>query len=444
MGKQQYFVRGTSCKSCEVVIEREIQKEQGVTGVSVSHKNRTVDIDTIDGHELHLDRLNELLEKHGYNVGAKDKENKRKEKIQWKKVGGALVLVFALYIILDRFGVLRYSPSSTAPASFMGVLVIGLIASVSSCMAVVGGLVAAVSGAVAKDMENMKRSERLRPHLLFNLGRIGGFFLLGMGIGYIGDAIKFSSAFNGLFILVIAVLMMIIGVNLLNILPFPVVGMPKWLAHKVHDLAESKDAKAPLFLGAMTFFLPCGFTQSMQLYALTLGNPIQSGMVMAVFALGTAPVLFGIGGLTATASGKTLRKMTYAAGLIVLALGLSNAMNGLALFGINPETAFAKPAPVRVLNVVDGKQYIQMEVTEYATYAPNTLTVQEGVPVEWSIFGADFMGCANTLILPAFKVNAFIKPGMNTVRFTPTKAGRYTFSCSMGMVRGTMIVQPTL
>jgi len=167
-------------------------------------------------------------------------------------------------------------------------------------------------------------------------------------------------------------------------------------------------------------------------------------MVMAVFALGTAPVLFGIGGLTATASGKTLRKMTYAAGLIVLALGLSNAMNGLALFGINPETAFAKPAPVRVLNVVDGKQYIQMEVTEYATYAPNTLTVQEGVPVEWSIFGADFMGCANTLILPAFKVNAFIKPGMNTVRFTPTKAGRYTFSCSMGMVRGTMIVQPTL
>ena len=219
--------------------------------------------------------------------------------------------------------------------------------------------------------------------------------------------------------------------------------MPKWLAHKVHDMAESKDPKAPLFLGTMTFFLPCGFTQSMQLYSLTLGNPIRSGLVMAVFALGTMPVLLGIGSLTATANGKMLQRITYSAGLIVLVLGFSNVLNGLTLLGFNPETVLAKPAPqVKNLNIVDGKQYIQMEVTEYATYAPSTLTVQEGVPVEWQIYGADFMGCANTLILPAFKVNSFIKPGMNTVRFTPTKSGRYTFSCSMGMVRGTMIVQP--
>ena len=83
-----------------------------------------------------------------------------------------------------------------------------------------------------------------------------------------------------------------------------------------------------------------------------------------------------------------------------------------------------------------------MNVTSYGTYEPDTLTVSEGIPVVWNITGADFIGCASTLVLPAFGVSTTLRPGPNTVTFTPTKAGRYTFSCSMGMVRGTMNVVP--
>jgi plastocyanin domain-containing protein len=75
-------------------------------------------------------------------------------------------------------------------------------------------------------------------------------------------------------------------------------------------------------------------------------------------------------------------------------------------------------------------------------YLPNTLTVVEDIPVQWDIYGADFMGCADTLVMRQFGVNTYLKSGPNTVEFTPTKTGQFTFSCSMGMIRGTMNVIP--
>ncbi|MCR4278844.1 MAG: sulfite exporter TauE/SafE family protein [bacterium] len=441
MSKHYFFVRGTKCKSCEVIIERELARQEGITSAIVSHNKHTLELETENDHEFTSLQLTEILSPHGYTIGNKDKEKYHgKEKINWKRMGGILVLIIATYLVLDRTGIFRLSQSSAEPASLISVFVIGLIASISSCTAVVGGLVAAVASAVAKDQETFSKLERFRPHILFNVGRVVGFAFFGMLIGLLGSVIQLNTTLNGFFVIFIALLMIVIGINLLDLFPTPVIAMPKRLAHKVHDLAESKNPKAPLVLGAMTFFLPCGFTQSMQLYALTLGNPWQAGLVMAVFAFGTMPVLLGIGGMTSFASGKILKRMTFVAGLIVLVLGINNARSGLTLIGFNPANAFAKAEPPAKLNIINGKQFIQMEITEYGTYSPDVLTVVQGTPVEWSIFGGKYLGCANTLVLPAFGVNTYIKSGINTVRFTPTKAGRFTFSCSMGMIRGTMIV----
>jgi sulfite exporter TauE/SafE len=46
--------------------------------------------------------------------------------------------------------------------------------------------------------------------------------------------------------------------------------------------------------GALTFFLPCGFTFAMQLYALSTGNFWMGMAVMAIFAIGTLPGLLSI------------------------------------------------------------------------------------------------------------------------------------------------------
>lgn len=196
-----------------------------------------------------------------------------------------------------------------------------------------------------------------------------------------------------------------------------------------------------MLLGAMTFFLPCGFTQSMQLYALTLQDPLRSGLVMAVFAVGTMPVLLGIGGVASSVRGKSLKMFTQSAGVVVTVLGLSNIFNGATLMGLNVNTAFAQPdSSAPVAEIINGVQYISMDVTERGVYDPDLLVVKKDVPVEWTVVGADFLGCANTLLLPAFGVSESIHTGKNVIRFTPTKEGSFTFSCSMGMVRGTMVV----
>lgn len=444
MAKQQFFVRGTSCKSCEVVIERQLIKQPDVLAVDVSHGKQCIYLETKGDREYSQGELNEILKKHDYSVGKKPK-HRRRERVNWHRIGAAVVLAIGLYVLLDATGLLRLSPSTAQPSGLLGVLIVGLIASVSSCTAVVGGLVAAVSGAMAKDQENMSPTQRLRPHILFNVGRIGGFFVLGAVIGVLGSALQLNTTLNGVFMVAVALLMIMIGVNLMEVLPAGTVGMPKWLSHKVHDLAESKNPFAPMLLGAATFFLPCGFTQSMQLLALSTQDPLMSGAIMAIFALGTAPVLLGIGSATSYAKGSTLKRVVQGAGLLVLVLGFSNVANGMTLLGFNPDTLLARPAVTSGAQaVVSGqRQVVNMDVTSWGSYEPNVITVAQGVPVDWNITGADFMGCADTLILPAFGVNERLRTGPNLVQFTPTKAGTYTFSCSMGMIRGTMVVTPS-
>lgn len=434
-----FIVHGTKCASCEIVLEREIRKVAGVERVDASHNAGKVTLTVADGARVTAVDLARAVGGHGYRFS----ETVEKPSFTWSRLAVAVGVVAVLYLGLDRLGVLRFSPDVSASAGYGAVFVVGLVAAFSSCTAVVGGLIAAVSARHAKRHGGESLGQKMRPHFLFNLGRVIGFAGFGALVGLLGSVLQLSSTANGILVAAVAVLMIGLGVQLMEIFPKGVFSLhpPKWLAHRIHDLAESEKPLVPFVLGALTFFLPCGFTQSMQLYALSTGDPLQAGLVMLVFVLGTTPALLGIGYATSAAKGVTLRRLTQAVGAFVVVLGLTNVVNGATLLGfVVPSTSGT--AVTDALQAVNGEQLVEMEVTSAGTYAPDVIRVQQGIPVRWDIYGADFMGCANTLVLPAFKVQANLRPGFNEVRFTPTKSGKFTFSCSMGMVRGTMIVEP--
>lgn len=370
----------------------------------------------------------------------------RTESINYRRLAGVTLIVFALWYLFDRFGVLSVSPSLSGSVGLASIFFIGVVASLSSCTAVLAGFILALSSTHAQRHASESAHDRLRPHILFNLGRLIGFTGFGALVGYLGSLLVLSPALNALFVIIIAVLMLSIGANLLKLFPKDTfqITPPKWLAHKIHDLQDSKHPTVPFVLGALTFFLPCGFTQSVQLYALSVGDPATAASIMAIFALGTAPVLLGLGAATSIAHGQTLKRVTQVAGILVLVIGLSQLRNGAALLGLsapgavtNEKLAVAQDALV----LADGKQIIQMELAQ-GFYAPDVLQVVEGIPVEWQIYAPQFMGCADTLVSRGLGISTRLTPGDNTIAFTPTQPGEYVFSCSMGMVRGTMVVVP--
>lgn len=444
MSKQYSFsILGTKCASCEIIIERQVKKMSGVRNVHVSHSNATLSVFAGDAAEITVEALNNILQPHGYRV-LPPQEARPPLTLDLKRFGGMVVAIFALYMVASRFGLLSYSPQVEGPSGLGAVFGIGLIAAFSSCTAVLGGLLAGFAATRAKQSEGLTISKKIAPYLLFNAGRLLGFIALGAVIGFVGKSVALSPTANGLFVLGIAAVMLVLGINLIGIFSRPVFvpRAPRFLSHRIHDLTHSSNPIVPLLAGAATFFLPCGFTQSMQLYALSLGDPKAAALVMGVFALGTMPALLGISAATSLAKGAALQKMTRAAGAMVMVLGISNGQNALALLDWQwlPQR---EATAVASTSVEAGEQVVTMKVTSAGVYEPSVLAVQAGVPVRWDIYGDTYMGCGNTLVMRAFGINAALKTGLNQVRFTPNKPGRYAFSCAMGMIRGTMIVKPS-
>jgi sulfite exporter TauE/SafE len=156
--------------------------------------------------------------------------------------------------------------------SFWLVFAIGLVASVSSCMAVTGGLLVAVAAKYNNASRKLTSVQRLRPPLYFNAGRIASYTLLGGAVGALGATLTLSPAIDGILSIVASAVMILLGLQMLRLFPaltrfMPT--MPKALSHCIHDLAERETKESAFVLGAATFFLPCGFTQALQLYVLS-------------------------------------------------------------------------------------------------------------------------------------------------------------------------------
>ena len=309
-------------------------------------------------------------------------------------------------------------------------------------MALVGGLVLGISSKFAKQNPESSSFQKFVPHIYFNLGRIISYFALGGLIGLAGSFFQLSTSVLGLLTVAVGLIMLLLGSQLIDI--FPILRsisftLPKGL-HKLFGIKEKLKAeysdKNSALLGASTFFLPCGFTQAMQLYAISTGSPIQGALTMGVFALGTTPGLLGVGGLTSIVNGAYSKLFFKTAGIIVVLLALFNVSNGLNLLGI--KSVFAKTTTTSTdknVKIVNGVQVVKM-TQKTNGYSPNKFTIKKGVPVKWIITSESQYSCASSIVSQQLGIRASLKLGENVFEFTPKEVGTIRFSCSMGMYTG--------
>lgn len=322
------------CASCVVLTESELGDLPEVSHVKASLKDLSVEVtgDFGDKPPEHVARdLSVVMQPHGYTLSV----SKQKQAIRWSDfriaVPAALGFV-ALFVILQKLGLVNLITASKI--NYGTVFVIGLVASVSTCMAVVGGLVLSMSANFAKE------GDKVRPQALFHVGRLVSFFVLGGAIGALGSAFQLDGTGTLISSILVGVVMLVLGVNLLDVFPWakrlqPT--LPGFIGRRVHSLKNLNHTLTPLLLGVATFFLPCGFTQSMQIHTLTTGSFWTGALTMFVFALGTLPALAILSFSSLSIHNKKSSGAFFkTAGLVVIFFALFNILNGLAAAGIIP------------------------------------------------------------------------------------------------------------
>lgn len=438
-------VHNMHCAACAVRIERMFRMLPGVRNARVNHATGHAVI-AIAGKGAALRDFHQAIAEDGYSVTAwHDRAapamhgNTRRD---YAEIAAAALFFLAAYLILGRFDLLPRGLGIGGNMSYGFVFVVGVVAAFSSCLAVTGGLLLAVAAKYNERHPALGGWQKCRPTLWFNVGRVISYTLLGGVVGGVGSVFTLSPAGTGILSILASLVMIALGLQLLNLFPWlrrfqPT--LPKALAHRIHDLGnkDGNGRSAPLVLGGLTFFLPCGFTQALQFYVLSTGSPLTGALTMLAFALGTLPSLLSLSMISSFARGAFQTHFLHLAGVLVVLVGVWNIGNGLTLasialpwssFSANRTEAAGAPVPI-----VGGVQVAKMSVDGY-DFSPSQFTVQAGVPVRWEVDGRNAAGCAQVLLSSSLGVARYLSPDhVTAIGFTPQQPGRYGFSCSMGM-----------
>lgn len=349
------------------------------------------------------------------------------------------------------------------------VFLTGLTTGGLSCIAMQGGLLASVI-ANQKEQEHddtLKNKKKKNNFILASFDQLDwmpvGMFLLtklishtvlGFLLGLLGSAITLTLELRLAFQVFTALFMFATAMNLLDVHPiFRYVAFqpPKFLQRLIRNSSKSKALFAPALLGALTIFVPCGVTQAMEVLAINSGNPVNGALIMFFFVLGTSPLFAILGAATAKLSEGWYQKFTkiVAISLVLMAV---YSLNAVLLVVNSPITINKIVSPITYFFsderfsattnsvITNGVQEVTITILNDG-YSPNYIKVKKNIPVKLTLISKDTYTCALSFVFKEFGIKTFLEAtDTQTFQFTPTKSGKFNFTCSMGMYTGTMEV----
>jgi len=315
----------------------------------------------------------------------------------------------------------------------------GLITGGLTCLAVQGGLLATVISEREKErLTEESKKGSAKPILYFIAAKLAAYTILGFLLGWLGSFFTLSLTAQAILGFAVAIFMIGTALNLLNAHPFFryfVIQPPKFLTRLVRNQSKSKDAFAPALLGAFTVFIPCGTTQAMMALAIATGSALYGGAILFAFVLGTAPLFFLLGYFATKLGDAYQKKFFKVAAIAIITLALFNAKGALVLSGVD----FGGSENNQAVTTTNSKITINIEPNGYS---PKNLTVPAGEKITLQLINKNAYSCAQAFTIPKLGIQKVVAPGQSaTIEFTaPTKPGKLTFACSMGMYSGTITV----
>ena len=426
--KEEINVYNMTCISCEKRVEIAIRKIDGVINVVVNYKKQTALIE-YDNNICNINKIKIAIKKAGYDT------QKHKD---FSIVG---ILIIAVVIILIGNSNQGFDINSKLNgATYLVLFIVGLLTSLH-CVGMCGGIM--LSQSIPK--ESTSKFDTIKPALLYNLGRVIAYTIIGGAVGAVGSVLSLSLGMKSALQIFAGIFMIIMGANMAGFGLFRRFNIKlPWSACKVKN-----KPKTPFFIGMLNGLLPCGPLQTMQLYALGTGSAFKGAASMFIFALGTVPLMLSFGAFSSLLNKNSTKKILKFSGVLVIVLGLIMGRRGLALAGIAmPSFASSNVAEASSPNnipsnaakavIKNGVQTITM-TADGNGYTPNVLYVQKDIPVIWTIDGKQLNSCNGQVVVPSLNIQKTLISGPNIVKFTPSGAD-INFSCSMGMIRGVIRV----
>ena len=354
-------------------------------------------------------------------------------------------------------------------SGFSGRLMVSFITGLTtgglSCLAVQGGLLASsLAHQIERDYMELstqpkkrgkksppqKRTNTALPILLFLLAKLVVYTLLGVLLGWAGSFLTLSPVTRAVLMIAIGLFMVGNALRMFNVHPifrYFNIEPPKFITRYIRRTAKGTDTFTPLFLGALTVFIPCGVTQAMMAAALATGSPATGAAMMFAFTLGTSPVFFIVAYLTTELGARMEKFFMRFVAVAVLILGLVTLDGGLNLMGsplslqnlsrsLFPSESTASASQF----VADGRLILNVE---NEGYFPQTLRANANTPVQLSLVTEKTYSCARDFVIPALSFYELL-PETGTVQVDipaqPTGT-RMFFTCSMGMYTGMIIFE---
>lgn len=222
---------------------------------------------------------------------------------------------------------------STYPLLFAS----GLVGGVGHCVGMCGPLVAAFSF-------NRAEGGGIRPHLLYHLGRVTTYSMVGGVAGFTGSFLDVAAAiapYQRAVLTATGVLIALAGLILGGWLPggsaAARLGRPGFFPKACRLLAGDATPGAHFPLGLVLGFLPCGLVYAALLAAAREGMEagdhgggfFRGFLVMALFGAGTVPALLVVGKAAGALSVRTRTGLSRLSAAFVAVAGVFLAIRGI-------------------------------------------------------------------------------------------------------------------
>ena len=451
MGTKHFLVKGMTCHSCEKIIKKQVSSMGGIEEIHVDYISGKGHV-KFDESKTSINAIFEKITDSGYEVNETEKTHeKHKEDGNWMCYAFAILGFILVAYFLFKIGNYVELPQLSQNMSYGLLFLVGLFTGFH-CIGMCGGFVASYTTKHAAEGKSTNAA-----HLAYGAGKLLSYTVIGAIFGFIGSIITFTSEMRGIAGIAAGLFLIVFGLNMLNIFPelrrFRI-PMPAFLYSSI----ERKRNSSPFAIGLMNgLMIACGPLQAIYIMAAGTGSAVEGAKLLFVFGLGTLPVMLGFGYATSILCTKMTNKILKFSGVFVIVLGLVMANRGLVLLGngydvgslIDGDSPFGgktnavnnlgtTPAVSNTLK--DGYQEIKMDVLS-SGWSPNKFVLKKGIPVKWIINGKQLTGCNNAIQVPKLGLKFDIKPGKQTIEFTPTEEGTIPFSCWMGMIQGKFIVK---